>query len=52
MYLSEEARPGPSQAIKINFFVRIVKVFNIANYFCQMHHYGCSKDSDYTADLF
>ena len=29
MYQSSEARPGPSQASKINLFVKIVNVFRI-----------------------
>ena len=29
MYLSTEARPGPSQTIKIKLFARIVNVFKL-----------------------
>ena len=31
MYPSTEARPGPSQASKINLFARIVNVFKVTS---------------------
>ena len=43
MYQSAKAHPGPSQASKVNLFVRKVNVFNtdininIANYFRQKY---------------
>ena len=51
MYQSAEARPEPSQASKIDWFLYEGNT-NVANYFPQKSHHGCLKSSDYTANLF